>query len=269
MDGLCRLVRIVRDAVSGFPSLQCLCHKCLERCLPNKDLVVKWDGQQIMIRNPRQSVIGRDIILKGAWEAEVTSFICPGIVAGMTVLDVGADIGYYTLLFAKRVGEHGRVIAFEPISSAREKVEYNVVLNGYSNITVSHFALFSKSGATILEDPFQLSRINPAKSSSGKNDIEIQMVVFDEYASELDIKRIDLVKIDVEGAELDVLVGMRHSLEKYHPALLIEVHPEHIRHFDHTVDDMVGFLETMKYRIQAVDKPSIDFTGGNMTIYCT
>ena len=105
MDGLCRLIRIVQHAVSGFPYLQYLCYRCLERCLPNRDLVVPWDGQQIMIRNPRQSLIGRDIILKGTWEAEVTSFICPRIVAGMTVLDVGADIGYYTLLFAKRVGE--------------------------------------------------------------------------------------------------------------------------------------------------------------------
>jgi FkbM family methyltransferase len=187
----------------------------------------------------------------------------------MTAIDVGADTGYYTLLFAKRVGRLGRVVAFEPIPSARKVLEDNLRLNNYTNVTVCDFALFSSNGSVALEAPRDLSRIAPTKTCSDESAIEIQTRVFDEYASELETQRIDLVKIDVEGAELDVLLGMRGSIEKYHPALLIEIHPQHINHFDHTVEDLLGFLETMKYSLTPVDKPSLDFGNDNITVYCT
>jgi FkbM family methyltransferase len=209
------------------------------------------------------------MFLNGIWEPEVTKHICPKIAQGMTVIDVGADIGYYTLLFAKRVGKEGRVIAFEPIPAAREKLEHNVRLNGYTNVTICDFALFSSNGQAILEGPFQLSRINPAKTTGEKKDIHIQTRVFDECVSKLKVQRIDLVKIDVEGAEVDVLHGMRHSLRKYHPALLIEVHPNALGCFNHSPEDLVKFLAAMKYCAHPIDKSSGDFENGNITIYCT
>lgn len=262
--------RIARWALNKLLSLGYSWHSWLsKRSLPNKALVLSWDEQQIMVRNPRRSVIGCEIVKKGVWEPEVTEYICPKIVPGMTVLDVGADIGYYTLLFAKRVGPLGRVVAFEPIPEALEKLECNVRLNGYTNVTICDFALFSGSGSVILEAPLELSRINLAKSANEKNDIRIQTRTFDECESELNIRRVDLVKIDVEGAELDVLYGMQRSLKKYHPALLVEVHPEGLVCFKHRPEDVLRFLERMKYTIQPIDKPTLDFKGGNVTIYCT
>jgi len=261
---------IIRASLKRLPFLRYVYDKCfLQRRLPNQELILSWDGQRIMIRNPRHSLIGREMFLNGIWEPEVTKYICPRIAQGMTVIDVGADIGYYTLLFAKRVGTEGRVIAFEPIPSAIEKLEQNIRLNGYTNVTVCHYALFSSSGHAILESPFQLSRINPAKTTSEKKDIQVQTRVFDECVSNLKVQRIDLVKIDVEGAELDVLHGMRHSLERYHPALLIEVHPNTIGYFNHGSEDLVKFLAAMKYCTHPVDKSSLNFENGNITIYCT
>jgi FkbM family methyltransferase len=209
------------------------------------------------------------MFLNGIWEPEVTKYICPKIAQGMTVIDVGADIGYYTLLFAKRVGRDGRVIAFEPIPSAREKLEHNVRLNGYTNVKICDFALFSSNGQAILEGPFQISRINPAKTTSEKKDIQIQTKIFDECVSKLKVQRIDLVKIDVEGAELDVLRGMEQSLEKYHPLLLIELHTKHLSHFNYGPEDLLRFLEVLNYRVHPVDKASLDFKNENTTIYCS
>ena len=253
-----------------LPFLRYVYDKCiLQRRLPNQELILSWDGQRIMVRNPRHSLIGRELFLNGTWEPEVTNYICPKITQGMTVLDVGADIGYYTLLFAKRVGKDGRVVAFEPIPAAREKLEHNVRLNGYTNVTICDFALFSSNGQGILEGPFQLSRINPAKTTSEKQDIQIQTRVFDECVSKLQVQRIDLVKIDVEGAELDVLRGMEQSLENYHPILLIEVHPKHLSHFNYGPEDLLRLLEALNYRVHPVDKTSLDFRNGNVTICCT
>ena len=197
-----------------------------------------------------------------------TKYICPRITSGMMAIDIGADIGYYTLLFAKRVRKLGRVIAFEPIPSAIKMLERNIRLNNYGNVTVCDFALFSTNGSVILEAPRELSRINPGKISHETNGIEIQTRVFDECVPELDIQKIDLVKIDVEGAELDVLRGMRRSLEKYHPALLVEVHPNGLVHFNYRPEDLLEFLKDMKYYPRPVDQPALDFKNGNVTIYC-
>ena len=179
------------------------------------------------------------MFLQGVWEPEVTEYICPRMAIGMTMIDIGADIGYYTLFFARRVGKPRRVIAFEPSPSAREMLERNIRLNNYGNVTVCDFALFSRNGWVILESPRELSRINPSKNSHVINGIEIQTRVFDECVSEFSIHRMDLVKIDVEGAELDVLRGMRHALEKYHPALLVEVHPDNLGYFNSTGKPLV------------------------------
>jgi FkbM family methyltransferase len=203
------------------------------------------------------------------WEPEVTEYICPRIKPGMTVIDVGADTGYYTLLFAKRVGRVGRVIAFEPIPSAREALKRNISLNNYTNITVCDFALYSSNSSTVLEAPRQVSRINPRKTKNEKNCIQIQTRIFDECVPELKVRGIDLVKIDVEGAELDVLHGMKDSLERCHPALLIEVHPIYLGYFDCGTKDLLKFLDAMEYCVYPVDKPRLDFKNGNTTIYCT
>jgi len=240
-----------------------------QRRLPNRELIVSWDDQRILIRNPRHSLIGREVLLNGIWEPEVTNFICPKLSHGMTVIDVGADIGYYTLLFARRVGEQGRVIAFEPIPAARERLEDNVELNGYTNVTICDFALFSSKGQVILEGPLQLSRINPAKTKTENKDIHVETRVFDECLLELEVQRIDLVKIDVEGAELEVLRGMEESLTKYHPNLLVEVHPKHLSHFDYSPGDLLRFLDGRNYRVDPVDSTSLEFKGDNVTIYCT
>jgi FkbM family methyltransferase len=264
-----RLHGIARSMLYRHPLLVHLCNKyLLQPSLPNEDLVLSWDDQLILLENPRHNVISQEIFLKGVWEPAVTEYVCPRIKPGMTVIDVGADTGYYTLLFARRVGRVGKVIAFEPIPSARETLERNISLNDYTNITVCDFALFSSNSLMVLEAPRELSRIDPRKTKNEKTGIQIQTKSFDECVSQLNIQRIDLVKIDVEGAELDVLYGMRHSLEKYHPALLVEVHSHYLTHFGYTTEDLGGFLDDMKYGLHPVDKPSLDLRNGNTTIYC-
>ena len=69
--------------------------------LPNKDVILPCHDLQILVRNPRQSIIGRSIYLKGVYEQNATRFISSKIKRNMTILDIGADIGYYNLLFAK------------------------------------------------------------------------------------------------------------------------------------------------------------------------
>jgi len=265
-----KLDSVARSILYRLPFLKHVYHRWfLELRLPNEDLILSWDSQKILVKNPRHSVIGRDIFFKGTWEPQATRYISPRIMPGMTVLDIGAGIGYYTLLFAKRVGIQGRVIAFEPIPSVREKLEYNVRLNGYTNVTVCDFALFSSHGSAILEAPFFIMQVDPTHSANEGRGIKIQTKIFDECVERLRIQRIDLVKIDVEGAELDVLRGMQQSLIEHHPVLLIEVHPNYLGRFNYDPGDLLHFLETMEYDVRPVDKRSLNFKKGNITIYCS
>ena len=230
--------------------------------------MLSFDEQRILVHNPRENVIGQDIFLKGSWEPEVTRFICPRIRKGMTILDVGADIGYYTLLFAKRVGADGRVIAFEPIPAARATLQQNILLNAYNNVSILDYALYDSEGIVVLEGPLDVSRINPSKQETGEDGLKIRTRSFDRCVGELSLDRIDMAKIDVEGAELNVLMGMVNTLEKHHPALLVEVHPTYLGLFNHDPDDLLRILKQMNYTIYPVDKPKLSFETENITIYC-
>ncbi|MDY6836576.1 MAG: FkbM family methyltransferase [Thermodesulfobacteriota bacterium] len=236
--------------------------------MPNEDVVLGFDDQLIIVHNPRRNVIGQEIFLKGVWEPEVTRYIASRIRPGMTILDVGADIGYYTLLFAKRVGPQGMVFAFEPIPEACVTLEKNIRLNGYQNVRVLDYALYDSNGFFVLEGPLDISRINPLKAGEGENDLRVETRVFDDCLEELDVDCIDLVKIDVEGAEMNVLEGMKKSLQKFHPALLVEVHPNYLGSFNRASEDLMEFLDDMGYRITPVDRPALNFQKGNITIHC-
>ncbi|MGA1869109.1 MAG: FkbM family methyltransferase [bacterium] len=236
--------------------------------MPHKDIIVSSHGLQILVRNPHESFIGRCIYLNGVWEKEVTEFILSRIKPGFIVLDIGADIGYYTLLFAKLVGPSGHVVSFEPIPKAKWYLDKNIEINKFNNVTSHSFALFDKKGYVCLEDPFHTSKINPSKQNISSNDIRVEMKVFDECAAEMGITQVNLVKIDVEGAELNILRGMRNTLQEQHPALLVEVHPQQIQTFNFSAPDIIDFLSELNYQIEPVDKPAINFDQGNITIFC-
>jgi FkbM family methyltransferase len=236
--------------------------------LPNKDIILPCHGMRILVRNPRRSLIGRSIYFRGLWEPEATQFISLKIKSGMTVLDIGADIGYYTLLFAKLVGSKGRVFSFEPIPKAKWYLDKNIEMNGLNNVRAFNFALFDKAGIACLEDPFTQSKINPSKKTLSENDIQVEMKVFDEWKLKEEIDQIDWVKLDVEGAELNVLRGMKSALQSYHPGILIEVHPQQLESFGFSSSAVIEFLSEFGYQIEPVDKPRIDFSQGNITLFC-
>jgi len=242
--------------------------KIFKKKLPSGDVILPCNGLKILVRNPRKSLIGRSIYLSGLWEPETTDFVLMKMKPGVNVLDVGADIGYYTLLFAKLVGAKGNVYAFEPIPKAKYYLDKNVELNELKNVKTYGFALFDDAGMVCLEDPFNKSNINPQKKRLSKNDIQVEMKVFDGWRSEESIDRVDFMKLDVEGAEMNILRGMRETIEKDRPEILVELHPSQLKNFGFVPSDMLEFLTGFGYQIDPVDRPHIDFSQGNITLFC-
>ena len=137
----------------------------------------------------------------GVHEPFETEIIKKEIKKGDTVLDIGANIGYYTLIFAELVGENGKVFAFEPDPTNFAILEKNVEANGYKNVVLVQKAVTNKPGKLGLylnEDRKAAHRIYDPHN--GSKSIEIESIKLDDYFKDYD-GEMDFIKMDIEGAE--------------------------------------------------------------------
>lgn len=136
---------------------------------------------------------------------------------GGTVFDIGAFIGDTTLAYANKVGEKGTIYAFEPNTNAYECLSYNL----HKNDTTVYFSRFAL-GSTI-----KTAKINNVETNNGMNYLtdgdDITVITLNEFYVNNEISRIDFIKIDVEGYELDVLIGGKETINKFKPTMLIEI----------------------------------------------
>ena len=141
-------------------------------------------------------------------------FLQATVKPGMTVVDIGANQGLYTLLFADLVGERGRVLAFEPDDLLHDALRENVESNGARNVEVHHLALGSESGTMTLYRSLLNSgdnRLSATSTGGGPRDpVQVRIERLDEALAG---ERIDFVKIDVEGWEMEVFRGMQALLD--------------------------------------------------------
>jgi FkbM family methyltransferase len=163
--------------------------------------------------------------LYGTWEPKVIGALTDIVKAGMTVIDIGAHIGYYSLLFAKCVGPSGRVFAFEPLPCNFALLQKNVLLNNLRNVHVLNQAVFSSTQEitiTVTDD-----QPNPGSGSMhneiGQRHYRVEAISLDDYCEGYAL-RPDILKMDVEGAEYEVLLGAKKTIDQCRPNLLIELH---------------------------------------------
>lgn len=147
-------------------------------------------------------------LLEGVYEPEVTTVIRSLLDRGMTFVDAGASVGYYTLLGAGLVGEAGQVFAFEPDAQAYTYLKSNVANNHARNVVATNAALSDRRGfltftPSALEGGF-LS-FGPTRSSSSR---QVETVTLDGFFAQLGWPPVHMIKMDVEGAEAAVLAGM-------------------------------------------------------------
>jgi FkbM family methyltransferase len=147
---------------------------------------------------------------------------------GWTAIDVGANIGYFTLLMANRVGPRGKVIAFEPLAENFRILQENIKLNSHPNVVAENCALMSSSERVELRSatPGAITWVASVrvKQDSAVESESVEAISLDEYVQKKGIAKVDFLKIDVEGAEESVLDGAINVLERDKPVLLIELH---------------------------------------------
>jgi len=139
----------------------------------------------------------------GSYEYEKQNIFIKTVEKGYVVYDIGAHVGFYTLLSSVLVGAKGRVIAFEPVQFNLEYLKRHVEINNCTNVEVLPYAVSDISGF----DRFSLSSSSSTGHLCENGEIEVQTVTVDEIICSKGIPRPDVIKIDVEGAEYRVLRG--------------------------------------------------------------
>jgi FkbM family methyltransferase len=169
-----------------------------------------------------------DLIKGQGYEKGTTKLFTELVKEGMNVVDIGANIGYYTLLAARRVGPHGRVYAFEPEPQNFKLLTENLRLNGYKNVIAVQKAVSNKSGTVSLFLGMRGSGTHSLVSTRdySKEAIGIEAVTLDEFFEKAGTPDIHVIKMDIEGWEMEALDGMRRLIMRNSPLkLVVEFYP--------------------------------------------
>ena len=235
--------RYIKDNNYGFllfisDSLKLIRHGVdQDDCLGQK-LFFKKEGSLLMgVYNNREI---HSHILNGGFESHITKIMSNQIKQGDVCIDVGANIGFYSILMAELSGPSGAVFAFEPVEYNRKKIQLNASLNGLKNITIVDKALGDKSQTLELnvypEDSKLIGHHSFVINETLKNDQSfekqlVNVVSIDEWLQTNNISHVDFVKVDIEGFEHSFFKGAKNLLEK-NPIIFFEHSAQRIKELD-------------------------------------
>jgi FkbM family methyltransferase len=190
-------------------------------------------------------------LIYGIKEQKETAAFLSLVRSGMTVLDIGANIGLYSLLSAKRLDGSGVVHAFEPTPFVAKRLRDNVRLNHFQNVIVNQIALSDQAGTAkfYVHEEADCNSLGVVSSNS----IEVQTMSLDEYVGSAAIQRVDLIKIDVEGAEVKVLRGAHVLLSRADaPVMMLEFNPPLLAAMGTNDDELAALLSSYGYKLQLI-----------------
>jgi FkbM family methyltransferase len=194
--------------------------------------------------NPGPSAVG---FLFGTHDLEVQSALGRLLRPGMTAFDLGANVGFTAVLMARRVAPDGQVVCFEPLAVNADRIAGNAALNGFECIHVRREAVGRADGEAeflLSHSPTwgRLAQAGPPPEQSGSTRVAVRSL---DSLRAAGLPRPDLIKIDVEGAEADVIAGARKLLEEARPVLIIELH--------HTNRAVAEAFEGLGYVLRVLD----------------
>lgn len=180
-------------------------------------------------------------ILNGTYEREQTALFQQLLRPGATVLDVGANVGYYTLLASVLAGDAGRVHAFEPEPKNAGFLRDHVRINRRRNVTVQQAAVSDRAGTA----RFDFGGGSGTGHLADTGAIEVRTLRLDDYCAEHGLAP-SAIKIDVEGAEVSVLEGARETLARHRPILFLSTHGAEVHRA------CLAFLRGLDYELKPI-----------------
>ena len=202
--------------------------------------------------------LSRCVYVCGSYEPNEFNYLARYLKPGMVVVDAGANEGLYSLFASRRVGAGGLVLAVEPSPRELMCLRNNIAHNHMSNVRVVPVALSDRTGRTILqlaEDEHAgqntLGEFVYDIQSAGTH--EVEQISLDILLTQENVQRVDLIKADIEGAELALLMGAREILRRCKPTLLCETYGAALEHQNASAARMLEVFDDFGYRLLSFD----------------
>lgn len=220
--------------------------------------------------NPKERGVGLRLLKKGVYEEYATEVFKKTVKRGMVVVDVGAHIGYYSLIAANLLGPEGKVYSFEPYPPSYKLLIKNIHANKYRNVIPLQKALSNKEGKAILFLDQKVSGNNSLSMynvTGLANSIEVEVTTLDTYFEEVVRNfEVDFVKIDTQGAEGLVIQGMTKIIEKNdNLKMMIEFWPFGLANMSSDPPELLNELDQYGFKLQRINEQTrrIDHVGVN------
>jgi FkbM family methyltransferase len=264
-----------KNEIPSYKFVDKLLYKCL-RYLPPTELaeqIALWWGYKfrpapsiVRLRSGASMQITHTDYLQlliyylGTFEPYCLPYLRKSTPKGGTILDVGANIGFYTMESAIVVGPSGQVIAIEAANSHAKAIRRNIEINEFRNIRVFETAVGAARGKATLQ---RASSDNLGMYSLGATKGVDQQVVsvrtIDDLLDECCLSSLDLIKMDIEGSEYGALVGASATLNRFRPTLLIEINDLALRSCGSSGSELMKLLREWSYSGWQIGRTSTRF----------
>lgn len=218
----------------------------------NRKISFKFDNDLTIFLYPNDGV-ARLTYYFGYHEPSIFKFLDSFLKEGMTYCDIGANIGLYSIFAAKRVGFNGKVFSFEPQSETYKRMVENINTNNLKNIYTENKAVGNKNGLITMQQNYDSAKSYIAVDTEDGESVEI--ITFDSFIDEKNLKSIDYLKIDVEGYEYNVLIGMKNFLKNTPPKIIqIELYENFLNRSGATINMVKTLFEDLNYIFFRLDE---------------
>lgn len=249
------------ESLRGTPAGKRIGAKRLHAMLHRRHLrhwPVPFRGMHVYL-NPDDRVI-TPMVLSGIYEPAEFSLLEKVVQPGDAILDIGANIGLHTLVMSRIAGEAGHVVSFEPEVVNQRYLKRNLARNGFRNVTVVGKAVCDTSGPkTFFINPLNTGDHRLHGDGSHSHSVTVDAVSIDDYLGA--DKRVDLIKMDIQGGEADALRGMAATLDA-NPALcmMFEFWPYGLHLAGRRVEDVLGFIHDRRFDTYLIDEEQFRLT---------
>lgn len=223
---------------------------------------------------PKDNAVTSSLIQGTVYEPYLFYFITDNQIdlEGTDVIEVGSNNGNFTIEFAEMVGDNGRIFAFEPQRVIFQQLCGNIFMNGLDNVYAYNVAVGDQSGFIKMETPDYFSEDFVNFGDVGvcvdnNQDKEVSQIT---TVDSFDFRSVSLMKIDVQGYEVNVLKGSLETIEKHRPFIFIEVEDHNLKKFGSSESDLFDFLKNLGYSVQRFQKgiPYQTYSGECLDCVC-
>ena len=220
-----------------------------------KTVIMNW-MKDLRLRIYPGNEVFRSIFVQGIYDPNMVVVLNALLPEKGVLIDIGANMGYCSLLMSRTVGEDGKIFAIEPSERDFLRLIDNISLNKLNNVSVYRLAISDTSGEVEIsiasEERSSLNTLGTEFSNKAIDKLrteKVEATTLDHFIEQEEIDKIDVIKMDIEGSEFRALLGANASIEMFRPALILGINKNSLKANDSSVEDIEKILRNLRYKM--------------------